>query len=154
MDPHIVGYIVMDSDVKAAGGLICFDNGKNDTTEVILIHRPRYQDWSFPKGKLDFDESFEAAAIREVYEETGLECRIGPLISTTHYYDRSNRPKEVRYFLMHEKNGHQLRPEPHYLGMNEVDRVIWLPLKEAENILTYDRYKKVLEDLQKYLSQL
>ena len=61
------------AEVFAAGGVVCRQSG--DTVEVLLVHRPRYDDWSLPKGKLDPGESFEDAALREVEEETGLRCR-------------------------------------------------------------------------------
>ena len=75
--------------VRAAGGLI-----RRDAT-VLLVHRPRYDDWTFPKGKADEGESDEDCALREVREETGLHCTLGAEISSTEYLDAEGRAKRV-----------------------------------------------------------
>ena len=70
------------------------------STEIAVVHRPRYDDWSFPKGKLGPGETFEECALREVREETNLVCRLGPELPFAQYNDNKGRPKIVRYWLM------------------------------------------------------
>ena len=89
-----------------------------------MVHRPRYDDWTLPKGKLDRGESFEEAALREVGEETGLRCRLVRELASTEYRDNKDRPKIVRYWLM-EVEGGEFAPN------DEVDEVRWLALDEA-----------------------
>ena len=81
----------MADEVRAAGGVVERDG------RVAVVHRPKYDDWSLPKGKLEDDESFEAAALREVREETGLACTLGAELGSTRYRDPKGRPKVVRY---------------------------------------------------------
>ena len=71
-----------------------------DGVEVLLVHRPHYDDWTFPKGKRDEGETDEQAAVREVEEETSLRCVLGPELPEVHYIDRNGRPKVVRYWVM------------------------------------------------------
>jgi len=108
--------------------------------EVLLVHRQRYDDWTLPKGKLDPGEGFEEAALREVWEETGLSCSLGEELASTEYRDNKNRPKIVRYWLM-EIEGGDFEPN------DEVDAVRWVALPEAAAALTYDRDRGVLEGL-------
>jgi 8-oxo-dGTP diphosphatase len=118
--------------VSAAGGVIVRDG------RVLLVHRPKYDDWSLPKGKLEDGESWEEGALREVEEETGLRCTIGPEVGRTHYVVLQGR-KEVRYFAM------TCDGEAH--AQNEVDDVRWVPLAEARALLTHDRDRELLERL-------
>ena len=106
---------------------------------TVLVHRPRYDDWSFPKGKLLEGESFEEAAEREVLEETGLECRIDVELPTSRYVDQQGRPKVVRYWSMEALDGRDLHPT------QEVDEARWFTLAEAREALTYDRDRAVLD---------
>ena len=122
----------MSGTVEAAGGVVQGDDGR-----VLLVHRPRYDDWTLPKGKLDPGESFEQAALREVREETGLECTLGRELATTEYRDNKDRPKVVRYWEMTAQGG-EFEPN------DEVDEVRWLALDEAVDELTYDRDREVL----------
>jgi 8-oxo-dGTP diphosphatase len=108
--------------------------------EVILVHRPRYDDWSLPKGKVDPGETDEEAALREVREEASVDARIGPELPTTTYLDRSGKHKRVRYWAMTVTGG-----DP--AGANEVDEATWVPLPEARNRLTYPRDVVVLDAL-------
>jgi 8-oxo-dGTP pyrophosphatase MutT (NUDIX family) len=117
--------------VRAAGGVVVRDG------EVLLVHRPRYDDWSLPKGKLLAGESSEAAALREVEEETGLACRVVREIGSSSYVDGRGRPKAVRYWLMEPVGGAFV---PHA----EVDEVRWLPLDDAAGLLSYERDRAVL----------
>jgi 8-oxo-dGTP diphosphatase len=112
--------------VEAAGGVVV-RNGR-----VLLVHRPRYDDWSLPKGKLDPGESFEEAALREVGEETGLRGRLVRELPSVEY-EAKGRPKIVRYWVMEAEAGGDFVPN------DEVDEVRWLPLPEALSLLSYDR---------------
>lgn len=124
--------------VRAAGGIVV-RRGPGGRPEVLLVHRPRYDDWSFPKGKAEPGESDEDCALREVEEETGLRCELGSELAVTRYRDGRGRRKQVRYFLMRAAG------EPR--GRNEVDRVRWAPLAEADALLTWQRDRSVLASL-------
>jgi 8-oxo-dGTP diphosphatase len=108
--------------------------------EVLLVHRPAYDDWSLPKGKAHRGESDEDCALREVQEETGLRCELRRELPSTEYHDGKGRPKVVRYWAMQPVDG-DARPQA------EVDDVLWLPLAEAKDILTWVRDRAVLEAL-------
>ena len=99
--------------------------------DVIVVHRPRYDDWSLPKGKLLRDETHRDAALREVKEETGLDCELEDELPEVAYVDSLGRPKTVRYWTMRAIAGESFRPTP------EVDEVRWVPLDEASEMLTY-----------------
>jgi 8-oxo-dGTP diphosphatase len=120
--------------VRAAGGLVVEDG------RVALVHRPKYDDWTFPKGKAAPDESDEACALREVREETGLVCKLEQELPQTRYMDAKGRPKRVRWWRMRP-----LASEP--FPTDEVDEVRWLPLDEAESLLSYARDVRLLEAL-------
>ncbi len=81
------------------------------STEVALVHRPKYDDWSFPKGKLDPGETHEQAAIREVEEETACRGELGTELVSTSYVDAKGRPKTVRYWSMQLARRGRLRPQ-------------------------------------------
>jgi len=122
----------VDQLVKAAGGLVLRDG------QVALVHRPRYDDWTLPKGKLDPGESFEDAALREVEEETGLRCRLGPELAPVTYRDNRGRPKLVRYWLM------EVEADPGFEPNDEVDDLRWVALGDAEGVLSYARDIKLV----------
>lgn len=113
-------------------------DGAEGGLEILVVHRPRYDDWSFPKGKLDVGETHEAAAVREVHEETGLNVELGPELSPAAYIDHLGRPKTVRYWSMTVLDGAFARND-------EVDEVRWLPLLEVPRILSYRRDADVLD---------
>lgn len=125
--------------VLAAGGVI-WRRTKKGRIEVILVHRPRYDDWSLPKGKLDAGETDEEAALREVEEETCVVAALGPELPTTTYLDRSGKHKRVRYWAMTAVSG-----DP--AGANEVDRAEWVAYDDAVTRLSYPRDVSVLEAL-------
>jgi 8-oxo-dGTP pyrophosphatase MutT (NUDIX family) len=127
------------AEVKASGGVV-WRRGPNGV-EVAVVHRPRYDDWSLPKGKLDPGESWEAAALREVQEETGIRSRLGDELTPTAYNDNKGRPKVVRYWLMEALDGD-------FVPSDEVDEMRWLPPAEAERLLTYDRDCALLREVQ------
>jgi 8-oxo-dGTP diphosphatase len=133
--------LVLDSAgvVQASGGVVS-RRGDGGRLEVLLVHRPRYDDWSFPKGKLEPDETHEQAAVREVEEETGLRCAPGRELPSTSYHDGKGRPKTVRYWAMRPLEG-DFRPH------REVDEVRWLPCDGARKLLTHRRDRAVLEAL-------
>jgi 8-oxo-dGTP diphosphatase len=125
--------------VHAAGGVV-WRAGAGGEPEVLLVHRPKYDDWTLPKGKLDAGEGSEEAALREVEEETGLRCALGEELASTEYADRYGRPKRVRYWAMQVDDG-QFQPN------HEVDEVRWLQVPSARQTLTYDRDREVLDSL-------
>jgi len=133
--PQAVTLLGVNQPIRAAGGIVL--RGAWDDRSVALVHRPRYDDWSFPKGKLDDGEDEAAAALREVEEETGLRCRLGPIVGAVTYRDRRGRPKVVRYFQM-DADGGTFAPN------HEVDELRWLPLDEATRLLSYAHDRNLL----------
>ncbi len=125
--------------VRAAGGVVCRP-GPARLVEVAIIHRPAYNDWSFPKGKLDPGESLEAAAVREVAEETGFTCELLDAIGCTEYVDRRGRQKIVCYWRMRPTSGR-------FSPGDEVDELRWLTIEEALPLLTYERDRAILRQL-------
>jgi 8-oxo-dGTP pyrophosphatase MutT (NUDIX family) len=136
-------YQIMSNEIVAAGGVIV--DRSTDTPKVLLVHRPRYDDWSFPKGKLDPGESIEEAALREVREETGIQCKILRKVAALRYVyqtrNRQSRPKVVHYFLMEPINKEVRVP-----GV-EVDRGEWLDFEIARKTLSYKRDRELLDSL-------
>jgi 8-oxo-dGTP diphosphatase len=126
------------AEVKASGGVVWRRGDRG--LEVALVHRPKYDDWSFPKGKLDEGESWEEAALREVEEEVGLKCRLGHELPSTAYRDPKGRQKVVRYRLM-EPLGGEFEPN------HEVDEMRWLPAAEAADLLTYEHDRELLREV-------
>lgn len=127
------------AQVLAAGGLIWRAEADGNTT-VLLVHRPRYDDWSFPKGKADGDETLEQTARREVFEEVGLRVKLGPWLDDVAYRDHKGRSKVVRYWAMTPADGSF---EPN----DEVDQVTWVSLEEARDLLTYAHDVALLDAL-------
>jgi 8-oxo-dGTP pyrophosphatase MutT (NUDIX family) len=116
--------------VRAGGGLVVRESERG--AEVLIVHRPGYDDWTFPKGKVEPGESDEDCAIREVEEETGLRCELGAELLSTSYTDGLGRAKQVRYWRMQVVGGE--------LGFaHEVDAARWVTVAEAEELLTYER---------------
>ena len=109
--------------------------------EVLVVHRPKYGDWTFPKGKCEPGESDEACAVREVEEETGLRCVLAEELPSTSYRDGRGRPKRVRYWRVRVVDG-ELRFD------DEVDDARWVSLEEAVALLTYERDLDVLRALE------
>jgi 8-oxo-dGTP diphosphatase len=134
--------------VRAAGGVVWRWRAVGTATdahadadaevEVLLVHRPKYDDWTLPKGKREPGESDERCAWREVFEETGLRCRLGDELAESEYVDGRGRPKVVRYWAM-EPDGGEFEPN------HEVDEVRWLGVEPARAMLTYARDLPVLD---------
>ena len=121
--------------VQAAGGLLV--RRQAGQLQIALVHRPIHQDWSYPKGKLEEGETFEEAAQREVFEETGFICRLLRFIGHTEYIDRKGRPKVVGYWVMSAETGSF---EPN----EEVNELRWLDIASAGLLLTYERDRSLL----------
>jgi 8-oxo-(d)GTP phosphatase len=125
--------------VSAAGGVILRKTEKGNL-QVLVAHRPQYDDWSFPKGKADEGETAEETAIREILEETGLHCRIVAPLTTTRYRVGSGM-KEVDWFAMRP-----LPDSPGFKKNNEVDKIKWLSRKAARKQLDYDHDRSLIAD--------
>jgi 8-oxo-dGTP diphosphatase len=136
-----------EPEVRAAGGLVwratfVADGGEARAgVEIVVVHRPRYDDWSFPKGKLDKGETYEAAALREVTEETGLLCELGDELPSTWYLDGKGRSKLVRYWAMRVVG---IKP---WAPNDEIDQRRWVTLGEAAGMLTYGHDRELLSQL-------
>lgn len=128
------------SEVRAGGGVV-WRQGATGDVEVLLVHRPRYDDWSFPKGKCEEGEGFLDAAVREVVEETGLHCEVGLPLGEVTYTDRKGRPKVVRYWAMTVVSGS-------FEANEEVDECRWLPETEATARLSYAHDAELLDRLE------
>ena len=125
----------MRTEIRAGGGVVR-RRGRLGP-EFALVHRPRYDDWTFPKGKAEEGESDEENAEREVREETGFRCERGPEVATIDYLDHHDRPKTVRYWLMYPAGGA-------FVPNDEVDELRWVVATTASALLTYDHDRTVL----------
>jgi 8-oxo-dGTP diphosphatase len=132
-----------DGAVRASGGVPVRlgDNG----LEVLVVHRPQYDDWTFPKGKREPGETDEECAIREVEEETGLVCVLEEELPSTSYVDGKGRAKLVRYWRMRPLS-EEVRLE------HEADEARWVVPREAERLLTYERDRAVLAEVSDFES--
>jgi 8-oxo-dGTP pyrophosphatase MutT (NUDIX family) len=129
---------LMPEDVRAAGGVV-WRVPESGGLEVLLVHRPGYDDWTFPKGKVDPDDiDEEHTALREVAEESGFRCTLGRELPGTDYVDRRGRPKHVRYWEMRPLAG-EFSPN------GEIDEVAWLAVPVARARLTYVHDRQVLD---------
>jgi 8-oxo-dGTP diphosphatase len=122
--------------VQAAGGVVTRtgDGG----VQFLVVHRPRYDDWSLPKGKLEVGESHEAGAIREIAEETGVVVRLGNALPGNEYIDRHGRPKVVRYWHMTPVGNTSWAPN------DEVDETRWITAAEAATLLSYENDRRLV----------
>ncbi|MFH9430385.1 NUDIX hydrolase [Streptomyces sp. NPDC017615] len=125
--------------IHAAGCVLWRRAPGTGALEVCLVHRPRYDDWSHPKGKLKRGESALAAAVREVREETGHAADPGAELPTLRY-PVDGRPKQVRYWAAEAVSGA-------FVPSSEVDRVLWLPPAKARARLTHPRDRGLLDAL-------
>jgi len=123
-------------EVRAAGGVVWRPTAGGGRLYAV-VHRPAYDDWTLPKGKVAAGESDLEGALREVEEETGMSCRVDRPLGTTSYIDRKGRPKVVVYWLMQATGG---AFEP----CEEIDEVRWLPLGEVVDLLSHPRDRTLL----------
>jgi 8-oxo-dGTP diphosphatase len=121
--------------VQAAGAVLRRNGG------VLLVHRPKYDDWSFPKGKLHEGESFEKALVREVEEESGWRGEIGAELESKRYKDGKGRDKLVRWWEMWARERGAWEPN------DEVDDIMWVPLSEVDALLTYETDRELAEQV-------
>ncbi|MGE3621728.1 MAG: NUDIX hydrolase [Acidimicrobiia bacterium] len=132
--------------IEAAGGLVWRRTPKG-ALRVLLVHRPRYDDWSLPKGKLEAGERHRDAALREVAEETGLRCAVGEELGEVRYRDRKGRAKRVRYWTMEPIGRGRLRPA----DGDEVDEVRWSSVPRALATLSYGHDADLVRQLAQHL---
>jgi 8-oxo-dGTP diphosphatase len=130
--------------IEAAGGVV-WRRTASGSVEVLLVHRPRYDDWSLPKGKLEDGEAAPDAALREVEEETGLRCKLGAELDEVRYQDRMGRDKRVRYWAMEPVAGR-------FAPTHEVDEVRWVRLDDAPRQLTYGHDAGVISGFRSLVS--
>jgi 8-oxo-dGTP diphosphatase len=128
-----------DALVRAAGGLV--SRAGESGVEVLVVHRPRYDDWSIPKGKVEPGESDEDAARREVEEETGYQCTLSDELTTIRYIDRKGRNKQVRFWKM------TVIGEIEWAPNDEVDVRRWISPSVAAKLLTYETDRALLKAL-------
>jgi 8-oxo-dGTP pyrophosphatase MutT (NUDIX family) len=128
--------------VRAGGGVLRRrrDNGQY---EYALVHRPKYGDWSLPKGKVDPGESDEHAALREVEEETGVRPRLGPELGVARYRDGRGRPKQVRYWLMEPADPDE---RPKFQPNHEIDELRWCSAADTGKLLSYEHDRKLITE--------
>lgn len=130
-----------DSPTVRAAGCVLWRRSAavREGVEIALVHRPKWDDWSHPKGKLKKGEAALAAAVREVREETGMSCTPGAVLPTVRYAV-GGVPKEVRYWSA-EATGGAFTPN------DEVDRLLWLPPGEARRQLTREHDRRLVDAL-------
>jgi 8-oxo-dGTP diphosphatase len=128
-----------DHEVCAAGGVVVRDG--EEGLEVAVIHRPKYDDWSLPKGKLEPGEEWEAAALREVEEETGMRCELGRELDPTRYRDRKGRDKLVRWWEMRRLSGE-------FAVTDEVDELRWVTPHAARDLLDFDHDRELVQAIE------
>jgi 8-oxo-dGTP diphosphatase len=125
------------SETQAAGGVVT-RAASGGLLEYLVVHRPRYDDWSLPKGKLEPGESHEDAARREIEEETGVRVELGAVLPTSEYVDRHGRPKIVHYWRMTQVG------TTHWEPSEEVDETRWITAAEAATLLTYEHDRRLI----------
>jgi 8-oxo-dGTP diphosphatase len=123
--------------IRAAGGIV-HRSVASGRAEIACIYREARGDWTFPKGKLDEGETFEQAALREVAEETGMNCHVLRFVGTTNYTHRKGKPKIVAYYLMAVGDG-EFAPNA------EVDELVWLPMEHVRSHLTWERDQELFD---------
>jgi 8-oxo-dGTP diphosphatase len=128
----------MASEVRAAGGVVV--RNRDAGVEVAVVHRPKYGDWSLPKGKLDPGEGWADGALREVEEETGQRCEIEAELPTSRYTDPKGRAKEVRWYRMRPLGGE-------FTPSDEVDELRWLDPEAAIAVLDYEHDRRLVRAL-------
>jgi len=138
-------------DIVAAGAVVLRStkgpakgSAKRSGREVLLVHRPKYDDWSFPKGKLDRREHATAAAVREVEEETGVAIRLARPLKDQRY--RAGRGwKRVHYWIGRVRDG-AADDVTGYERPGEIDEAAWVPVEEAPGLLSYPHDRATLRE--------
>ena len=130
--------LVSANVIRAAGGVIF--RRRAGILETLVVHRPRYDDLTLPKGKALDGESLQVTALREVHEETGVTGELGPELQSVSYTDPLGRPKVVRYWLVKADGTEAFQPG------HEVDALSWVPVEAAPAILTNERDREVLAE--------
>jgi len=125
--------------IEAAGGVV-WRRDPHGRLEVLLVHRPRYDDWSLPKGKLEAGETHLHAALREVEEETGLRCEAAQELQPVRYKDRKGRSKRVRYWAMTPVDGR-------FQVNDEVDEARWVAADDVAALVSYPRDAAVVDEV-------
>ena len=136
--------------IKAAGAVVWREENPFEL-EVLLVHRPQYDDWSFPKGKIEEGESAIAAAFREVREETGITAIFGQYLGSSSYKIEDNK-KKVKYWM-----AKGLPTSAPFTPNAEVDKIEWVSIKEARHFLTHDDDREILDEFinrERYTSTL
>jgi 8-oxo-dGTP pyrophosphatase MutT (NUDIX family) len=133
-----------DDAIRAAGGVLWRE--RPDGVEIVVIHRSRYGQWALPKGKLEPGESWEDAARREVWEETGIVAEIGDFVGLARYAV-DGRPKVVRYWTMRAAG------DQHFEPSEEVDQAIWVPMREALQKLPHEEERAVVREVGRLLER-
>ncbi|RLU86888.1 DNA mismatch repair protein MutT [Streptomyces griseocarneus] len=128
----------MKDGVILAAGCVLWRRGA-DGLEIALVHRPKWDDWSHPKGKLKAGEDALSGAVREVLEETGMVCAVGGALPTVRY-EVGGRSKQVRYWGARAVGGV-------FVPNREVDALVWLPPAAARVRLTQERDRELLDAL-------
>lgn len=125
----------MSATIQAAGAVVWRNN--KDKTEIAIIHRPKYDDWSFPKGKLEVGESLIACAHREVFEETNIQTEFGPFLGDIEYLTPDGK-KQVSFWAAKAITHKDFSPN------SEVDQLKWVEVKKLKELLTLETDKKIL----------
>ena len=133
--PEVAEVLGVMTEIRAAGGVVR-RRGRHGP-EFALVHRPRYDDWAFPKGKAFDDETNEETADREVREETGFRCERGPEVGAIQYLDHLGRSKAVRYWLMYPAGGS-------FAPNAEVDELRWVEAAAAHALLSHEHDRRLL----------
>lgn len=134
-----MGTIAEPEDLVYAAGCVVWRINRSGRVKILLIHRPAYDDWSFPKGKRDEGETDLECARREVEEECGVVGEIGPELSPVHYVDKKGRDKVVRFWTMLYRSGE-------FVPNSEVDSIRWVKLNKVAGQLTRERESQLVED--------
>jgi 8-oxo-dGTP diphosphatase len=138
--------VVTEAEVVRAAGGVVTRAGAGGESEVLVVHRPRYDDWSLPKGKAEPGERDEDTALREVEEETGYRCTLGPELPTVRYEDRRGRQKQVRFWHMtvSSDGSSGTGEEPAFVPNDEVDERRWISPTAAATLLSYDADRRLV----------
>jgi 8-oxo-dGTP diphosphatase len=127
----------MSATILAAGAVL-WRKGEKKKIEVLIIHRPKYDDWTFPKGKAEIGEPLIACAYREVLEETNIETAFGPYLGEVEYLTNDGK-KKVSFWSA------KVIKEKEFNSNAEVDQLKWVEVTKVKELLTLDTDRKILE---------